>query len=135
MIQLIEGSFLYFYASSPSGLVNHLFAFHQSDESYTHTDFRIYWSPRLSALTEYLHGKDIELEIIEIAGAGSPYLSLEIQPHTQQTGTVFSQTNEWKRSRHLPLICIRRKLNDLNGYCVCRCNCFSIRSGWGSLGS
>lgn len=39
----------------------------------THTDFRIYWPARLNALTAYLNKKSIELEIVEIAGAGSPY--------------------------------------------------------------
>jgi glycosyltransferase involved in cell wall biosynthesis len=40
---------------------------------FAHTDFRIYWPARLSALTGYLKERNIRLEIIEIAGAGSPY--------------------------------------------------------------
>ncbi len=38
-----------------------------------HTDFRIYWPARLSALTEYLNNNGVELEIVEISGVGSPY--------------------------------------------------------------
>jgi glycosyltransferase involved in cell wall biosynthesis len=41
--------------------------------AFIHTDFRIYWPARLTALTAYLNGKGIELQIIEIAGAGSHY--------------------------------------------------------------
>jgi 1,2-diacylglycerol 3-alpha-glucosyltransferase len=40
---------------------------------FTHTDFRIYWPARLKSLTGYLAERDIDLEIIEIAGAGSNY--------------------------------------------------------------
>lgn len=42
-----------------------------------HTDFRIYWPARLKALQAYLKERDIELEVIEIAGAGSPYAFAE----------------------------------------------------------
>jgi glycosyltransferase involved in cell wall biosynthesis len=38
-----------------------------------HTDFRIYWPARLKALIDYLWSNEVSLEIIEIAGAGSPY--------------------------------------------------------------
>lgn len=38
-----------------------------------HTDFRIYWPARLAALHSYLEKYNIELHIVEIAGAGSPY--------------------------------------------------------------
>jgi len=38
-----------------------------------HTDFRIYWPARLCALAKYLADRGICLEVIEIAGAGSPY--------------------------------------------------------------
>ena len=38
-----------------------------------HTDFRIYWPARIKALDELLSAKDIQLDIIEIAGCGSPY--------------------------------------------------------------
>lgn len=40
---------------------------------FTHTDFRIYWPARLNALEEFLKLREIDLEIIEIAGKGSPY--------------------------------------------------------------
>ena len=40
---------------------------------FTHTDFRIYWPARLNALNTFLQNKGIDLEVIEIAGAGSPY--------------------------------------------------------------
>jgi 1,2-diacylglycerol 3-alpha-glucosyltransferase len=40
---------------------------------FTHTDFRIYWPHRLAALNDFLTDKGIRLDIIEIAGAGSPY--------------------------------------------------------------
>jgi glycosyltransferase involved in cell wall biosynthesis len=42
-----------------------------------HTDFRLYWHPRIQALTEYLATKDIILYIVEIAGSGSPYYFFE----------------------------------------------------------
>lgn len=38
-----------------------------------HTDFRIYWPARLKALNDFLKSKRISLDIIEIAGKGSPY--------------------------------------------------------------
>lgn len=38
-----------------------------------HTDFRLYWLPRLNSLAEYLKKHDAELRVIEIAGKGSPY--------------------------------------------------------------
>ena len=38
-----------------------------------HTDFRIYWPARLTALHSYLEKYNMELHIVEIAGAGSPY--------------------------------------------------------------
>lgn len=38
-----------------------------------HTDFRIYWPARLKALSEALNKKGTSLEVIEIAGKGSPY--------------------------------------------------------------
>lgn len=39
----------------------------------THTDFRIYWPARIFALHQFLQAKQISLEVVEIAGAGSPY--------------------------------------------------------------
>ena len=38
-----------------------------------HTDFRIYWPARLKALSEALAERGDSLEVIEIAGKGSPY--------------------------------------------------------------
>lgn len=38
-----------------------------------HTDFRIYWPARLNALSEALTSRGDSLEVIEIAGKGSPY--------------------------------------------------------------
>lgn len=38
-----------------------------------HTDFRIYWPSRLAALKKELNKRGDSLEIIEIAGKGSPY--------------------------------------------------------------
>lgn len=38
-----------------------------------HTDFRIYWPARLRALNNFLKERGISMEVIEIAGAGSPY--------------------------------------------------------------
>lgn len=38
-----------------------------------HTDFRIYWPARLKALSKALHKCGDSLDVIEIAGAGSPY--------------------------------------------------------------
>jgi len=40
---------------------------------FAHTDFRIYWPARLNTLREFLAQKGISLNIIEIAGKGSPY--------------------------------------------------------------
>jgi 1,2-diacylglycerol 3-alpha-glucosyltransferase len=40
---------------------------------FVHTDFRIYWPARLKAVKEYLHRKEISVEVIEISGKGSPY--------------------------------------------------------------
>lgn len=38
-----------------------------------HTDFRIYWPARLNALKEALNNRGDTLDVIEIAGLGSPY--------------------------------------------------------------
>jgi len=40
---------------------------------FIHTDFRIYWPARLETLYKFLEDKGIDLQVIEIAGAGSPY--------------------------------------------------------------
>jgi len=40
---------------------------------FTHTDFRIYWPARLRELTYFLNQRNIDLEIVEIAGKGSHY--------------------------------------------------------------
>ncbi len=40
---------------------------------FVHTDFRIYWPARLVTLHDFLQLREIELCVIEIAGAGSPY--------------------------------------------------------------
>jgi len=37
-----------------------------------HTDFRVYWPPRLAALANYLNKQGIDLHVIEIAGKCSP---------------------------------------------------------------
>jgi glycosyltransferase involved in cell wall biosynthesis len=39
----------------------------------THTDFRIYWPARLNVLSPFLQEKGIDLEVVEISGAGSHY--------------------------------------------------------------
>lgn len=80
----------------------------------THTDFRIYWPPRLSALTEYLYGKDIELEIIEIAGAGSPYdFSGNSALHHANWHCLFPNNRMEDVIPSEANIAVRRKLNDL----------------------
>ena len=81
----------------------------------THTDFRIYWPARLNALTAYLNNKRIEFEIVEIAGAGSPYAF---------SGSLASYPANWhclfpnKRMEDISLfdanIALRRKLNELH---------------------
>ena len=38
-----------------------------------HTDFRIYWPARLRALSALLKAHNMTLDVLEIAGAGSPY--------------------------------------------------------------
>ena len=38
-----------------------------------HTDFRLYWLPRLAALANFLTERNSSLHVIEIAGQGSPY--------------------------------------------------------------
>lgn len=38
-----------------------------------HTDFRVYWPPRLAALAEFLKKNHSSLHVIEISGRGSPY--------------------------------------------------------------
>lgn len=39
----------------------------------THTDFRLYWPSRLAALSRLIREKGHSLQVIEIAGKGSPY--------------------------------------------------------------
>jgi len=38
-----------------------------------HTDFRLYWLPRLQSLKDFLQNKGAEFHVIEISGKGSPY--------------------------------------------------------------
>jgi glycosyltransferase involved in cell wall biosynthesis len=38
-----------------------------------HTDFRVYWPPRIAALANHLNKHSVDLHVIEIAGQGSPY--------------------------------------------------------------
>lgn len=40
---------------------------------FLHTDFRVYWLPRLAYLNRYLTERGYELYVVEIAGKGSPY--------------------------------------------------------------
>lgn len=40
---------------------------------FAHTDFRVYWPVRLRRLREYLQGRSVQLQVVEIAGKGSPY--------------------------------------------------------------
>lgn len=40
---------------------------------FLHTDFRVYWLPRLKFLGDFLKARGHELFILEIAGKGSPY--------------------------------------------------------------
>jgi 1,2-diacylglycerol 3-alpha-glucosyltransferase len=51
-----------------------------------HTDLRLYWPVRLKALSESFRNDNIRLDIIEIAGQGSPYL---FDTHT------FPVNNNW----------------------------------------
>lgn len=40
---------------------------------FAHTDFRLYWPARLAAARRYLGDHGAELQVVEIAGQGSPY--------------------------------------------------------------
>ncbi len=40
---------------------------------FAHTDFRLYWPARLGAARRYLSEHGAELQVVEIAGQGSPY--------------------------------------------------------------
>jgi len=40
---------------------------------FLHTDFRVYWLPRLRALDAFLKSNKHQLHVIEISGQGSPY--------------------------------------------------------------
>jgi len=40
---------------------------------FCHTDFRVYWPPRLLALDAFLKHHDADLHVLEVAVAGSPY--------------------------------------------------------------
>jgi len=80
----------------------------------THTDFRIYWPARLNALTAYLNNKSIELEIVEIAGAGSPYdFSENLDSHPANWQCLFPNKRMEEISPSAANIALRRKLNDL----------------------
>ena len=81
---------------------------------FAHTDFRIYWYSRLLALAQFLEEKNIELEIVEIAGAGSPYFFVKndvtkpsnrhcLFPDQKMEDLSFSKAN------HL----LRRKLDEI----------------------
>jgi len=81
---------------------------------FTHTDFRIYWPARLNALTAYLKNKSIELEIVEIAGAGSPYaFSGNSASHSENWHCLFPDKRMEDISPSDANIALSRKLNDL----------------------
>lgn len=40
---------------------------------FVHTDFRVYWPARLAAAREFFRLRNAQLEVVEIAGQGSPY--------------------------------------------------------------
>ncbi len=65
-----------------------------------HTDFRIYWPARLMALSSYLENKKMELHVVEIAGAGSPY--------------AFAHKED-DNCKHWHILFPDRKMEDLKG--------------------
>ncbi|MDF1561377.1 MAG: glycosyltransferase family 4 protein [Bacteroidales bacterium] len=80
----------------------------------THTDFRIYWPARLHALTVYLSNKSIELQIIEIAGAGSPYaFSGSSASHPANWHCLFPDKRMEDISPSEANITLGKKLNEL----------------------
>jgi len=53
----------------------------------THTDFRLYWPARLSALLAFAKTQGADLQVIEISGRGSPYAF---------AGTVQAPLDGWR---------------------------------------
>lgn len=68
-----------------------------------HTDFRIYWPSRLEALSVYLERKFISLDIIEIAGKGTPY-------------EFAGKSNESKLNWHI--LFSEEKMENINSYSI-----------------
>lgn len=52
--------------------------------AFIHTDFRLYWGARLQAFKQYLEARGHELQVIEIADAGSHY-AFSKEDHTESS--------------------------------------------------
>ena len=81
---------------------------------FAHTDFRIYWPARLNTLNTFLQNKGIDLEVIEIAGEGSPYNFAGISNNSPFWHYLFAD----KRMEEIPAgvanKALREKLDELN---------------------
>ena len=75
-----------------------------------HTDFRIYWPARLKALNDSLESQNATLDVIEIAGKGSPYVFSNSQENKMLNWHIlFPQCGpEQLKGKH-----IRKKLFNL----------------------
>lgn len=77
---------------------------------FIHTDFRIYWPARLQALYSFLQKKGIDMEVIEIAGAGSPYAFAGKTEHNDLPWHILFPTQKMEKLRSKD---IRTKLYEL----------------------
>lgn len=99
-----------------------------------HTDLRIYWQARLEDLRRVLNQVEIRLDIIEIAGKGSPYAFENREERNDQLNwhILFPEMAIEKIASHDCQKAIRKKLNELNPDVV-MAGALAFQSGSGAL--
>jgi glycosyltransferase involved in cell wall biosynthesis len=81
---------------------------------FTHTDFRIYWPTRLRRLHSYLYQKEIEMQVVEISGKGSPYeFELDNKKHPPYWFCLFPDKRMEDLSADMANNALLKKLDEL----------------------
>ena len=81
---------------------------------FLHTDFRVYWLPRLSGLYHFLKAKGHDLCVVEIAGKGSPYAFSSKRGEIPDWQVLFPEKGMEDISSGTARHAILAKLNELN---------------------
>jgi glycosyltransferase involved in cell wall biosynthesis len=100
----------------------------------THTDFRIYWPPRLLALHKLLKALGHTLFVIEIAGKGSPYAFEKVKTKSAELNwhILFPESAMEEINSRSIQSALRAKLQELNPDVVIA-GAIAFQSGAGAL--